>query len=154
MASTPSKSLLNWLQHHSGHLNVLLGRVGLLRRITAAVRDALPVSLASHCLAANIDGDTLVVGCDSSAWAAKLRYHIPQLLDRLKARTDLPALSQIRIRVQPRHEERTRTVYRRFNMSEHSAALITSIADNTADPELKAALLRLSQRAKPIKKPK
>jgi len=152
MASTPSKSLLNWLQHHSGPLNVLLSRVGLLRRITAAVRDALPASVANHCLAANIDGDTLVVGCDSSAWAAKLRYHIPQLLERLKARTDLPALSQIRVRVQPLHEERARTEYRRFYMSEHSAALITSIADNTADPELKAALHRLSKHAQPVKK--
>lgn len=153
MASAPSKPLINWLQHRSDHLNVLLGQARLLRRITDGIRNALPEPLASHCHAANIDGDTLVVGCDSPTWAAKLRYQTPQVLSQLKGQPDLPAFSQIRIRVQPLDEERSRTTGRRFYMSEHSAALITSVADNTADPELKAALRRLSQRAKPDKKP-
>jgi hypothetical protein len=153
MTSAPSKPPLNWLQHHSDHLDILLGQVRLLRRITDTLRKALVEPLASHCIAANIDGETLVVGCDTSAWAAKLRFQIPQLLDRLKAETDLQSLRQIRIRVQPLNKEPSRTTKRRFRLSEHSAALIASIADNTADPELKAALRRLSQRTKLINKP-
>jgi hypothetical protein len=153
MTSAPSKPPLNWLQHHSDHLDILLGQVRLLRRITDTLRMALAEPLASHCIAANIDGDTLVVGCDSSAWAAKFRFQIPLLLDRLQVDTNLPALRQIRIRVQPLNKEPSPTTKRHFRLSEHSAALIASIADNTADPELKAALRRLSQRAKLINKP-
>ena len=153
MSSTPSKPLLNWLQHHSDHLNVLLAQVHLLRRITHMIRHALPEPLASHCHAANMDGDTLVMGCDSSAWAAKLRFEIPQLLRQLNDQQGFPAFSQIRVRVQPLDKERSRTANRRLRLSDHNATLITSFADNTADPKLKAALHRLSQRAKSDKKP-
>jgi hypothetical protein len=146
MASAPSKPSLNWLQHHSERLDLLLGRVRLLRQISDTLHKALPEPLAQHCIAANIDDDTLVVGCDASVWAAKLRYHIPQLLERLKSQADHPALCRIRIRVQPLIMEHSRTTNRRFHLSEHSAAVITSLADNTANLELKAALQRLSKR--------
>ena len=153
MTNAPSKPPLNWLQHHSDHLDILLGQVRLLRRVSDSLHKALPEPLASHCIAANIDGDTLVVGCDSSAWSAKLRYLIPQLLERLKTQADLPLFKQIRVRVQPLNPEPFHTTTRRPQLSEHSAALITSIADSTADPALKAALHRLSQHVKPINKP-
>lgn len=152
MAHTPFKPLFSWLQHPAGPLNGLLGRVGLLRRLTAAIRDALPPPLARHCLAANLDGDTLVLSCDSTAWAAKLRYQLPQLLQALQGRTNLPAIRQIRVRVQPRREPVRPAVQRRATLSEHSAAVITSVADATTDPALKAALRRLGRHAKPVKK--
>ena len=151
MTNSPSKPPLNWLQHHSDHIDKLLGQVRLLRRVSDYLRKALPEPLASHCIAANIDGDTLVVGCDSSAWAAKLRFLIPQLFERLKAQTDFPLLTQIRVRVQPLNPEPFHTTIRRFHISDHSAALIDSTAESTTDPALKAALRRLSQRVKPIK---
>lgn len=150
MAKTPSESLVNWLQHRSEHLDVLLGQVRLLSRITGVIRTALPEPLASHCHAANIDGDALVVGCSSSAWAAKLRYQTPHLLSRLMDQPNLPAFSQVRIRVQPLAKEISRTSSHRLHMSERSAALITSVANSTLDPELKAALRRLSHRAKTL----
>jgi len=146
MTSTPYKPPLNWLQHHSERLDLLLGQVRLLRQITDTLRKALPEPLAQHCIAANTDGDTLVVGCDTSVWAAKLRYHIPQLLERLKDQAGHPALCRIRIRIQPLIMEYSRTANHRFHLSEHSAAVISSIADNTSYPELKAALQRLSKR--------
>jgi hypothetical protein len=155
MASSPPKSLKNWLQQRSNHLSGLLDRAHLLRRVTGILRHALPEPLSAHCLAANIDGDTLVVGCDSPIWATKLRYHIPHLLGDLRAQPGLGSFSQIRIRVQPHShsEEQARGVYRRFKLSESSALLINNVADNTADPDLKAALRRLSQHAKSAKKP-
>ena len=97
MASTPYKPLHNWLQHHSEQLDVLLGQVRLLRRVTDVIHGYLPQSLASHCIAANINGDALVVGCNSSVWATKLRYHIPTLLGQLSDRSDIPPFSQIRV---------------------------------------------------------
>lgn len=155
MASSPPKSLQNWLQQRSNHLGGLLDRVHLLRRITGILHHALPAPLSAHCVAANIDGDTLVVGCDSPIWATKLRYQVPHLLGKLSAQPGLGSFSQIRIRVQPHghSEEQARSVYRRFKLSENSALLINNVAGNTADPELKAALRRLSQHAKSAKKP-
>jgi hypothetical protein len=147
MTGTPYKSLQNWLQPHGEPLNALLGQVQRLRRLTGVLRRALPEPLAAHCVAANLDGDTLVVGCDSSAWAAKLRYHLPTLLARLQDLPETPALSHIRIRVQPLREPPRRAAPRRARLSVHNAELLAAMADGTADPALKAALLRLSRHA-------
>lgn len=153
MSGTSYKPVQDWLHRPSGHLGALLGQVHLLRRLTAALRDALPEPLAAHCLAANLDDETLVIGCSSSAWAAKLRYQLPTLLARLRDHPGLAALSQIRIRVQPPREERPRAVRRRTRLSPHSADILSTLAEGTADPALKAALLRLSRHALTNKKP-
>ena len=147
MAGTPYKSLQNWLHPHGEHLSALLGQLQHLRRLTALLRGALPEPLASHCLAANLDGETLVVGCDSAVWATKLRYQVPAVLARLRNHPDVPALAQIRIRVQPLREAQRRAVPRRARLSAHNGQLISAMAEETADPALKAALLRLSRRA-------
>ena len=112
------------------------------------IRNVLPEPISLHCHAANIDGETIIIGCDSSTWAAKLRYQLPHVLTRLKDHRDLPAFRHIRVRVQPRDRGTPLSSNRPLAMSEHTAALIASVADDTADPQLKAALLRLSKRAK------
>ena len=151
MASVSPKSLANLLQQHSDHLSTLLSQVRLLRRITVVIRNILPEPLSLHCHAANIDGDTVAIGCDSSTWAAKLRYHLPHVLNRLGEHRDLPVFRQIRLRVQPSEEAASSPPKRRLFMPEHTGALIADVAQDTGDPELKAALLRLSQRAKTVK---
>ena len=151
MANGSPKSLANLLQQRSDHLNMLLSQVRLLRRITTVIRNVLPEPLSLHCHAANIDGDIMIIGCDSSTWAAKLRYQVPHVLNRLSDHRDLPAFRQIRVRVQPLEQGNPPPPQRQLSMPGHTAALIASVAAGTADPELKAALLRLSQRAKPVK---
>lgn len=151
MASVSPKSLAHFLQQRSDHLSLLLSHIRLLRQITSVIRSVLPEPLSLHCHAANIDGDTIVIGCDSPAWAAKLRYLLPQLLPPLKEHHQVPTFRQIRIRVQPADQGETGAVVRQASMAEHSAALIASVAHDITDPDLKAALLRLSQRAKSVK---
>ena len=152
MTSVPPKSVANWLQQRSEHMSTLLRQVRLLNQTTNVIRKNLPEPLSMHCHAVNIDGDTLVVGCDSSTWAAKLRFQLPYVLSLLKDHRDLPSFCQIRVRVQPLDKAKVRSQNRRFFMSEHVSTLITHAADNTIDPQLKAALHRLSQRAKSVRK--
>lgn len=152
MAHTPCKPLANWLKHRSGHLDGLLSRVERLRQLTAALHTGLPKPLASHCRAANLDGETLVVGCDTAAWATKLRYALPQLLQYIQGQAGLPPISRIQVRVQPFEHPQPAASLRRILLSERSAAIISSFADNIDDPALKAALCRLGQRVKVINK--
>lgn len=148
MAGTPYKPLQNWLQPHGEYLNGLLDQVQRLRRLTGVLRGLLPEPLAAHCLVANLNGDTLVIGCDSSAWATKLRYHLPTLLAQLRQHPEAAALSEIRLRLQPFRDPAPRAAPRRAKLSSHSAELLSASAEATADPALKAALLRLSRRAR------
>ena len=151
MASVSPKSLATLLQQHSDHLNMLLSQVRLLRRITSVIRNILSEPLSLHCHAANIDGDTIIIGCDSSSWAAKLRYQLPNVLSRLNEQRDLPVFRQIRLRVQPLEADKPHIETRRLIMPRSTGTLIASVAENTSDPDLKAALLRLSRRAKSFK---
>ena len=152
MTSASPKSLASILQQRSDHLSMLLSQVRLLRLITTVIKDALPDPLSKHCHAANIDGNTLIVGCDSSTWAAKLRYHLPYVMDRLKVHRNIPACRHIRVKVQPLDLRKPNLFTRQPKlMTEDSAALIASVAHNTTDPKLRAALLRLSQRTKLVK---
>lgn len=147
MAGASYKPLQDWLQPHGAPFNGLLGQVQHLARLTAVLRAVLPEPLAGHCVAANLEREALVVGCDSAAWAAKIRYEVPALLARLQGHPEAPAVSEIRIRVQPFREPRPQAAPRRAHLSAHSADLLSATAEATADPALKAALLRLSRRA-------
>lgn len=151
MATGFPKSLANLLQQHSDHLKKLLIQVHLLRQTTTALRNILSEPLSLHCHAANIERDTIIIGCDSSTWAAKLRYELPHILARLNDCPELPVFRQIRVRLQPLAQDVPGISNRRVSMPEHSAALIASVADSITDPKLKAALHRLSQRGKTVK---
>ena len=151
MASASPKSLASLLQQRSDLLSVLLSQVRLLRQITAVIRNILPEPLSLHCYAANIDGDTLIIGCDSSTWAAKLRYHMPHIMNRMKVHRVVPNCNQIRVRVQPLDKGKPPSSGPSLSMSERTAALIASVAHSTTDPKLSDALLRLSRRTKVVK---
>lgn len=62
------------------------------RELAEDVRARLAGDEAAHVVTAHIDDDgTLVVGMDSAAWAARLRYEIPELLGRpLRVRVAVP----------------------------------------------------------------
>jgi hypothetical protein len=62
------------------------------RELAAAVRSALPREEAEHVVSAHVDeADRLVVGMDSAAWAARLRYAATELLGKpVKVRVTAP----------------------------------------------------------------
>jgi len=62
------------------------------RELAARVRSELPAAEAEHVVSAHLDDQgLLVIGVDSPAWAARLRYSTSELLGkRLKVRTAVP----------------------------------------------------------------
>lgn len=62
------------------------------RELAVRVRSALPAEEAEHVVSAHIDKTgRLVVGVDSPAWAARLRYSKTSLLEmELKVRVAIP----------------------------------------------------------------
>lgn len=71
------RSLAELLQ--SGDIGKLLAQATERRRLLAEVKASLPVDEAEHVVSASIDGDGLVLGVDSAAWAARLRYRVREL---------------------------------------------------------------------------
>jgi hypothetical protein len=83
--SDPLKPLFSGI---GGSLELLARKAAATSALADTVRENLPESLRAHVLTAVRRGDDLVIGVDSAAWSARVRYAGPQLLERLEARGD------------------------------------------------------------------
>lgn len=79
----PLKPLFSGL---GGTLERLARKAAATSVLADTVRESLPESLRSHVVSAVRRGDDLVIGVDSAAWSARVRYAGTQLLERLEAR--------------------------------------------------------------------
>jgi hypothetical protein len=87
-----------------------------------------------------------VLAADSPVWAARLRFHAPQLVKQLSISQTMK-LRTVRIRVRP--PERIIPVESRKTMpkrSKNSTAALQQLAETVSDAGLKTALLRLANR--------
>ncbi len=66
--------------------------------LTARVQRLLPKDLAAHVVGVRLDGDCLVLMADTSAWAARLKYHARDLLVPLREVCDTE-IRRTRVRV-------------------------------------------------------
>lgn len=81
-------------------LSQLVLRAREAGELDARVRALLPEGLAAHVSGAVLHDDTVVVLVDSAAWASRLRFHAPELVERLAPRYD-GAVTRVRVKVRP-----------------------------------------------------
>jgi len=79
----------------TGAISSLSAEAAARRELADRVRSALPAEEAEHVVSAHVDeSGRLVVGVDSSAWAARLRHSKSKLLEKeLKVRVTIPGNS-------------------------------------------------------------
>jgi len=133
-----------------GGLAYLVQRSRLLQHIDELFQTHLPLFIGQHCRIVNIRDKTLVIHTDSAAWASRLRYMIPELLDYWQADKQLSALdiTEIDIKIRPLPEVRKIPQAPSVpKISAQSAALLRRLADSIAHPELKSVLLSLADKA-------
>jgi hypothetical protein len=64
----------------SGDIARLLAQAAERRKLVADIKALLPPEEAEHVVTASIDADgRLVLGVDSGAWAARVRYRVSEL---------------------------------------------------------------------------
>ena len=100
--------------------------------------------LNSHCSVANYMNETLVLHSDSAAWAAKLRYNIPAILNYMQNECDLIALKTIRIKIKlPDNTTQYGSTRKKPAISRASALFINQAAATMSDNDLRLSLLKL-----------
>jgi len=124
----------------------LVSQTRILTALETLLQQLLPEPLKAHCHLLAIRDETLVLAADSPVWAARLRFHAPQLVKQLK-RSQTVKLRTVRIRVRPPErkvptERRKATIHRSIK----STAALQQVAQTVSDPGLKTALLRLASR--------
>ncbi len=127
-------------------LEHLVRHARYLESVDHALQQLLGPSLAGHCRVANITRDSLVLQTASAAWGSRLRYLAPSILQQLSRQLGWRQVKHTKVQVRPEAFPDREKPDRRAHLSRESAALLREVAENTEDPGLRDALLRLSQR--------
>jgi hypothetical protein len=77
----------------------LLRRARELESLETLVRAWLPPALAPHVRVAALREDTLVLAVDSPAWATRLRYECPRIVDSARGHAATRGVNNVKIRV-------------------------------------------------------
>jgi hypothetical protein len=124
----------------------LISQARSLMGLEALLQELLPESLRAHCHLLAIREETLVLAADSPVWAARLRFHAPQLVKQLSLNQTVK-LRTVRIRVRPPERIVPAPCRKRMpERSKNSTTALQQLAQTVSDPGLKTALLRLANR--------
>ena len=124
----------------------LVSQTRILAALETLLQELLPEPLQARCHLLAIRDETLVLAADSPVWAARLRFHTPQLVKQLN-RSQTVKLRTIRIRVRPPEKRASTECHKTtIHRSKNSTAALQQVAQTVSDPGLKTALLRLANR--------
>jgi len=133
------------LTRRSVQLSDLFERVAELTRLRQTLERELPPPLRDHIMVAGYDQRTITLQTDGPAWAARLRFQTPRLLELARAKCNLPTLQTVRILVTaPVQDRKPRSGG--IQLSRRAADILRNSALSTNDDALRESLLRLSRR--------
>ena len=141
----PIKSVTAILAGRNDNLQTLLDRAAIIDGINQRLLRYLQPPLNQHVCLANVREDIAVIMADSSVWLTRARYQGPEILTLLRQEPGLERISKLHFKIQPLtlHADRPAS---RPQLSENAAELLISTAKIINDPQLKAALHKLSRR--------
>lgn len=133
----------SYLSGNSG-LGQLVQHSARLRELEHKLVDHLGPPLDQHCRIANYADTTLTLHTDSPAWAAKLRFITPDILNYMRSRCHLHNIRTVRIRVLL-PDSNPVSAPRHLKLSHTAADHLRSVALSMTDEGLHQSLLRLSE---------
>ncbi len=96
-----SKKLETILHNKNSELGVLLDKVYSIKRLQDNLNAYLDENAQKHVKLGPYMKGQLTLFADSGAWATKLRFYVPTLLQRLRGHADFSGLINIDIKVAP-----------------------------------------------------
>lgn len=117
-----------------------------LEQLQRFIDSLLDPELARRLQVGALGSDYVVLIAESSAWAAKIRYTIPMILEHLQTHTEYARVTTIRIRTQ-KYDRPTPHVPepRRLSLGIEAASAIEETAENIEDQEIARALRKLTR---------
>jgi hypothetical protein len=135
--------LKNYLQN-SVEFATIQAKLQQNQALLRLILEQLPTPLAGHCVGLAIKPEQLILFADSSAWASRLRYFTRELENNLR-KNDL-FFKKITIKVAIDNRKPAPKSKKRGSrlLSAENSDQLQRIARHMPDPELQAALMRLS----------
>lgn len=126
----------------SGHSS-LSAQVRQLAAFERQVKGCLPADLAEHCQVAGLRDGCLRLATDSPAWAARLRFQAPRLVQQL-THQGATGLRSVQVRIIPPTKQPMPPA-RKAHLATENAQLLEQTAEAIEDPGLAQALRRLAR---------
>ncbi len=126
----------------TGRLGAITSHARRLTELDALVRLCLGDELAAHCRVADLRSGRLVLAADTPAWATRLRYHTPEIRQKLAAAGLTVAECRVVVAPPPPRDAEPGPPP---GMSASGASALHATAENIRDPALAAALRRLAR---------
>lgn len=141
---TSPLSIKDIISNQSGPLRDLYSRTVDIAILQEKLYSYLPRPLQEHIVAVSYNNFTLHLHTDNAAWATRLRFKIPEILEIARNKCLLTKLQTIRIKVAPSQDTLT-TTRKSCKLSTKTTKLLEHTAQSIADPELRAVFIRLSK---------
>ncbi len=101
MAKKRPQTINSLLNQPQGDVRALMDQLTKIETINNSLQLYINPPLSQHCRAVNIRKNTLILAVDSSIWANKLRFQLPELLTSFRSNGFI-SLANIDIIVQPK----------------------------------------------------
>lgn len=135
--------------HSSGTLSGLIRRAGELEQLERKLRKLLPTLPPQQCRLAGRQNGVLRLVVANGTVATQVRFHQRQLLKALSPDGG-PPLKKLVVRVSPDTQPAQPPAQRpAIGLAQSAAQQLEELAASETDPQLQAALKRLSQRRLP-----
>ncbi len=138
-------SIRTLLQNKHSPIADICKKAHSIQEIDHKLKNLLDPSLINHFELANIKTDIVILLVSSPAWATRLRYNIPAILNALNNQLNFTSVKTIRIKVRKPIPDYLTSNKKPIYLSDKSAQFLSKVANNFNDPQLRSCILRLSK---------
>lgn len=146
----PSPTKLDAIVTRNSMLRQLFRDAGVVGETDTKIKALFPPPLRRRIYFATLRDTVLTISAESSAWAAKLRYEIPNVRRQIERSSEFSAIQTIRVRVAAREAPSTDKALTPMDpLSTNTAQALRQQAQSIVDTNIRDALLRIAERNKP-----
>jgi hypothetical protein len=120
-------------------------KLAQLQVLNQALYEIIPIEFLGHVHTAGLENGILHICVDSPVWATRLRFQQQAITRQLSDKIKL-TIKSLRILVKPAAVSIPSSYTRKPYFSRSSADLLKGLGNNTQDPQLREALLKLAKR--------
>lgn len=140
------KSIESLVSAEPSPLQNLVKQAQRIQQLGRKLESRLDPSFQGNFTLANINDGVATILANSSAWATRLRYHIPDILDELAKQLGQNRVNTVRIKIAPTTQQEIRTSGKKHNkLSREAASYLIRTADDFGDSPIRDTLLNIAR---------
>ncbi len=142
------RTIESLLAKETSPLQNLVKKAQRIQQLGQKLEARLDPSLQGNFTLANIHEGVATILADSSAWATRLRYQIPVILDVLTNQLGQNRVTTVRIKIAQQQQDARTEEKQKISLSSETASYLTRTADAFGDSPIRDSLLKIASNQK------